>query len=172
MFCIHAYATFLLKKDSHWWIFPLEQKFVEMVFSIHVCKISLPTDDRLPWMIRFAYHSCNKNKIYKSKCKSGFSWTRWWYLVQFINITIPKVKVKFIQLNYYWLFLNIVFIQLFCENTKAKCPHDMFNDTKKFQDFKYAFKTNVIWQTWSPLAPGKPSAPGEPWAPCDDKTRY
>ena len=101
----------------HWWIFLLEQKFVEMVFSIHVCKISLPTDDRLPWMIRFAYHSCNKNKIYKSKCKSGFSWTRWWYLVQFINITIPKVKVKFIQLNYYWLFLNIVFIQLFCENT-------------------------------------------------------
>lgn len=80
-------------------------------------KISLPTDDRLPWMIRFAYHSCSKNKIYKSKCKSGFSWTRWWYLVQFINITIPKMKVKFIQLNYYWLFLNIVFIQVFCENT-------------------------------------------------------
>lgn len=80
-------------------------------------KISLPTDNRLPWMIRFAYHSCNKNKIYKSKCKSGFSWTRRWYLVQFINITIPKMKVKFIQLNYYWLFLNIVFIQVFCENT-------------------------------------------------------
>ena len=47
-----------------------------------------------------------------------------------------------------------------------------FNDTKKFQDYKYAFKINVIRQTWSPLAPGKPSAPGEPWAPCDDKTRY